>query len=88
MTLDRPEGLISSPPHLLRAAPQLPCRKAGAFGQSGELGPHDGGVDLASGREARKAAIGAGDNPLAPNDPREPPDALRDRLGMLDEFEP
>jgi MoxR-like ATPase len=29
--------------------------------------------------------IGAGDNPLAPEDLHEPPDALRDRLGMLDE---
>src|SRR5215470_12459953 len=65
-------------------APQLFCRQPRAFGQGCELGPHDGGMHLAGRREAGEAAIGAGDNALAPHDLREPLDALRDRLGMLD----
>src|SRR5580704_6112390 len=42
-------------------------------------------MHFAGGREAGEAAIGAGDDVLAPDDLGKPPDALGDRLGMLDE---
>src|ERR1700739_3654823 len=80
-----PAGCCSDAP-LLSPAPQLLRREAGAFAQCRELGPYDGRMDLAGGREARKAAIGARDDILAPDSLREPRDALRDRLGVLDEI--
>src|SRR5262249_21352161 len=62
--------------------PQFFCGQPRALGECGQLGPHDARVDFAGGRKARKAAIGAGDDPLAPDDLCKPPDALRDCLRM------
>src|SRR6516162_10975307 len=70
----------------LSPTPQLLCRQPRPFAQCGELGPYDGRMHFARGREAGKAAIGAGDDILAPGGLREPRDALCDRLGMLDEI--
>src|SRR6516162_5076763 len=80
-----PAGRCSDAP-LLSPTPQLLRREAGAFAQCRELGPYDGRMHFACGREAGEAAIGAGDDILAPGGLREPCDALRDRLGMLDEI--
>ena len=43
-------------------------------------------MDLAGGREARKAAIGAGDHIFSPDDAGKARDALRDGFGMLDQI--
>src|SRR5215472_4107343 len=69
----------------LGSAPQLFGREPRAFSQCLQLGPHDGRMHLAGGREAGKAAIGTGDHVLAADDVGKAPDALGDRLRMLDE---
>src|SRR6516225_3425401 len=70
----------------LSPTPQLLCRQPRPFAQCGELGPYDGRMHFARGREAGKAAIGAGDDILAPDGFREARNALGNRLGMLDEI--
>ena len=65
---------------------RLAGRQARAFGQCGQLRPNDTRVDLARGGEAGKAAIGAGDHVLPPDDAGKARNALGDRLGMLDQI--
>ncbi len=60
--------------------PQLAARELGAGNQCLELGPHQLRMDPAA-----EAAIGAGDDVLAPGDPGEIEDAVGDDLGMLDD---
>jgi hypothetical protein len=55
-----PKPSPSAPPQLLRGAP---C----ALGQRSELGPHQVGVDLGPEDALGQAAIGAGDDVLAPD---------------------
>src|SRR6516225_7641093 len=78
----RPNCIVPASP-ASAPAPQFFRGQPRALGERRQLGPHDARMDFAGGRKARKAAIRAGDDPLAPDDLCEPPDALRDRLGML-----
>ena len=50
-----------------RLPPQLPARDLRALHHRVELRPHDAGVDLVRAGEGRKAAVGAGDDVLAPD---------------------
>src|SRR5208337_3546246 len=63
--------------------PQLVGRETGALCQRLELSPHDGWVHAAMERSLREAAIGAGNNVLAADQPSQPRDAFSDELGML-----
>src|SRR5258706_15218328 len=47
-------------------APQFPAREAGAVGERLQFDPDDAGVHLAGRGETGEAAIGAGDDILAP----------------------
>jgi hypothetical protein len=65
--------------------PQLPAGDLGAFGERGEFDPDHAGMHLAGRREAGEAAIGAGDDILAADDPRETADPFGDQFFMLDD---
>src|SRR5271168_3814352 len=67
-------------------APQFLGREARALGERCQLGPHDARVNLARGGKAGKAAIGAGDHILAPDDSGKAADPLGNGLRMLDEI--
>src|SRR6266481_5179254 len=69
------------------SSPQSCGGDAGAFGEGCELGPDDRGCDgIVDKGEGRKAAIGAGDHPLAPDDLGIVADPLREQPRMLDEI--
>src|SRR5207302_8599955 len=63
-------------------APQLPGREAGPFDERRELGPDDARVDFGRAGERRQAAVGARDDVLASDHPREPADAIGHQLRM------
>src|SRR5690348_10191334 len=81
----RPAGL--QPRDGLRLAlPQLPGRQLRALGHRLELGPGDLGLDdVGRPRERGEAAVGAGDDALAPDDLGVADEPLGDQLRMLDE---
>src|SRR6516165_3288706 len=67
--------------------PQSCSSELGALGEGGELGPDDRGCDRVVDKgEGRKAAIRAGNHPLAPNDVGVMADPLGDQPRMLDEI--
>src|ERR687897_2837810 len=65
--------------------PELLRSQAGALGEAGELGPDDVGVDGRLADPRTKAAVGSGDDVVAPDQPRVAADALGHQLGVLDE---
>ena len=65
--------------------PKLLGRQPGAVGEGLELDPDDAGVDFAGRSETGEAAIGAGDDVLAPDCAGEAADPLGDQLGVLDD---
>ena len=68
-------------------SPQLLAGEARAFGHRFELGPDHRGVDFGLvGRLRREAAIGAGDDVLAPDQLGEAHQPFGDQLGMLDDI--
>src|SRR5438067_5053441 len=67
-------------------APQFPAREAGAVGQRLQFDPDDTGMHLTGRCEAGEAAIGAGDDIVAPDRLREAADALSDHLRVLDDI--
>src|SRR6185437_3432556 len=63
-----------------------PSGARGAFGKRGELRPDDLRIDRRLADPSAVAAIRAGDDVLAANQPDEMPNALRHELRMLDEI--
>src|SRR5262249_38610864 len=59
---------------------------ARALDQRAELRPDDAFVNFLAAGEGAESAIGAGDDVLAPDDPRKAHDALGHQLRMLDEY--
>src|SRR5258707_585601 len=67
-------------------APQFLARQPGAVGERLQFDPDDAGMNLAGRSEAREAAIGAGDDIVAPDRPGEAADPLGDQFGVLDDI--
>src|SRR5262247_3288988 len=75
---------MSQPTRLAPSTPQLLAGKPRALSERFELRPHDRGMDAAMERSLREAAIGAGDDVLAADEPGEPHNPLGDQRRMLD----
>ena len=65
--------------------PEFARGEAGAFRHGREFRPNDGGIDRGLTNPGAVAAIAAGDDVLASDEPGVTRDPLRDQLGMLDE---
>src|SRR5262245_52049086 len=65
--------------------PKLLGCQPGALGEGGKLRPHHVGIDGRLADPGAVAAVGAGDDVLAPDQPSVASDALGYQVGMLDE---
>src|SRR5262245_7575638 len=82
--VDAPRYARLCPPYGV-SFPKLLARQPCPLGEGSKLCPHHVGIDCRLADPGAVAAVGAGDDVLAPDQPSVASDALGDQVGMLDE---